>query len=54
MLELQRQQADAKIKQERAVLTIQARKEAETKKIQEEERKKAGSTTIMVDENLAV
>jgi uncharacterized membrane protein YqiK len=54
MLELQRQQADAEAKQEREVLTIRAREEAETKKIQEEERKKADSTTIMVDQDLAV
>jgi len=54
MLELKRQQADAEAKQEREVLTIRAREEAETKKIQEEERKKAGSTTIMVDQDLAV
>ncbi|MCK5830565.1 MAG: hypothetical protein KAH20_09705 [Methylococcales bacterium] len=54
MLELKRQQADAEAKQEREVLTIRAREEAETKKIQEEERKKAESTTIMVDQDLAV
>jgi uncharacterized membrane protein YqiK len=54
MLELQRQQADAEAKQEREVLTIRAREEAETMKIQEEERKKSESTTIMVDQNLAV
>ena len=54
MLELQRQQADAEAKQEREVLTIRAREEAETKKIQEEERQKADSTTIMVDQDLAV
>ena len=54
MLELKRQQADAEAKQEREVLTIRAREEAETKKIQEEERKKADSTTIMVDQDLAV
>ena len=54
MLELQRQQADAEAKQEREVLTIRAREEAETMKIQEEERKKSESTTIMVDQDLAV
>jgi len=54
MLELKRQQADAEAKQEREVLTIRAREEAETMKIQEEERKKAESTTIMVDQDLAV
>ncbi len=54
MLELQRQQADAEAKQEREVLTIRAREEAETKKVQEEERKKSDSTTIMVDQDLAV
>ncbi len=54
MLELQRQQADAEAKQEREVLTIRAREEAETMKVQEEERKKSESTTIMVDQDLAV
>lgn len=54
MLELKRQQADAEAKQEREVLTIRAREEAETMKIQEEERKKSESTTIMVDQDLAV
>ena len=54
MLELKRQQADAEAKQEREVLTIRAREEAETKKIQEEERKKSDSTTIQVNQDLAV
>ncbi|MCF6204678.1 MAG: hypothetical protein L3J59_13585 [Methylococcaceae bacterium] len=54
MLELKRQQADAEAKQEREVLTIRAREEAETMKIQEEERKKSESTTIRVDQDLAV
>src|SRR5690606_33125228 len=40
MLELARQQADAEARQEREIATIRAREESETKKVQEEERKK--------------
>ncbi len=54
MLELERQQKDAEARQAREVATIQAREEAETIKVQEEERKKAESTTIFVEQDLAV
>jgi len=54
MLELERQQADAEAKQAREVATVRAREDAETIRVQEEERKKAESTTINVDQDLAV
>ncbi|MCP4283528.1 MAG: hypothetical protein GY792_03615 [Gammaproteobacteria bacterium] len=54
MLELERQQADAEAKQAREVATVRAREDAETVRVQEEERKKAESTTIGVDQDLAV
>ncbi len=54
MLELERQQADAEAKQDREVATVQAREGAETVRVREEERKKAESTTISVDQDLAV
>lgn len=54
MLELERQQADAESKQAREVATVRAREDAETIRVQEEERKKAESTTISVDQDLAV
>ncbi|MDN3637706.1 hypothetical protein QWY82_02685 [Simiduia curdlanivorans] len=54
MLALERQQSDAEAKQEREIATIRAREEAETKKVQEEERLRAQSTTIQVDQDLAV
>ncbi|MGH1472566.1 MAG: hypothetical protein ACRBCS_15380 [Cellvibrionaceae bacterium] len=54
MLELERQQKDAEARQAREVATIRAREEAETLKVQEEERKKAESTTILVEQDLAV
>lgn len=54
MLELERQQADATAKQRREVATSIAREEAETRKIQEEERKKSESAVILVEQDLAV
>jgi len=54
MLELERQQSDAEAKQLREISTIRAREEAETKKVQEEERRKHESTTIEVEQDLAV
>jgi len=54
MLELERQQSDAEARQQREILSIRAREEAETKRIQEEERKKAEMTTLMVDQDLHV
>ena len=54
MLELERQQSDAEAKQKREIQTIIAREEAETKKVQEEERKKSAQATILTDQELAV
>ena len=54
MLALERQQADAEAKQQREIATIKAREEAETVKVQEEERQRAESTTIHVNQELAV
>ncbi len=54
MLELERQQAEAEEKQAREIASIKAREEAETLRIQEEERKKAESKTIQVNQELSV
>ena len=54
MLELERQQADAEAKQAREVATVIAREEAETLKIQEEERLKSETASIEVMRDLAI
>ena len=54
MLELERQQADAEAKQAREVASVIAREEAETLKIQEEERLKAETAAIEVARDLAI
>ena len=54
MLELERQEADAEAKQAREVATVVAREEAETLKIQEEERLKAETASIEVIRDLAI
>lgn len=54
MLELERQQADAEAKQAREVASVIAREEAETMKIQEEERLKAETASIEVVRDLAI
>lgn len=54
MLELEKQQKDAEARQAREIATIQAREQAETVKVQEEERKKEESTTISVEQDLSV
>ncbi len=54
MLALERQQIDAESKQEREIETVRAREQAETKKVQEEERLKADRATIETDEQLAI
>lgn len=54
MLELERQEADAEAKQAREVATVIAREEAETLKIQEEERLKAETASIEVVRDLAI
>ncbi len=54
ILELERQLADAEEHQKREVNSIKAREEAETKKIQEEERLKAEMAKIQTDEDILV
>jgi len=54
MLELERQQADAEAKQAREVSTVIAREEAETLKVQEEERLKAETAKIEVERDLSI
>ncbi len=54
MLELERQQADAEAKQKREISSVIARETAETRKIEEEERKKSETAVIMVEQDLAV
>ena len=54
MLELERQQADAEAKQAREVASVVAREEAETLKIQEEERLKAETAKIEVERDLSI
>lgn len=54
MLALERQQADAEAKQKREIATVVAREEAETLKVQEEERRKAETTKISVEQDLSV
>ena len=54
MLELERQQADAEAKQAREVATVIAREEAETMKVQEEERLKSETASIEVIRDLAI
>jgi len=54
MLELERQQADAEAKQAREVASVVAREEAETLKIQEEERLKSETASIEVVRDLAI
>jgi len=54
MLELERQEADAEAKQAREVASVIAREEAETIRIQEEERLKAESATIEVQQDISV
>ena len=54
ILELQRRQADAEIKQKREVETTKAREEAEISRVQSEERLRAMSSAIKTDEQLGV
>ena len=54
MLELERQQADAEAKQRREISSVIARETAETRKIEEEERKKSETAVIMVEQDLAI
>ncbi|WLP95018.1 flotillin family protein [Psychrobacter sp. M13] len=54
MLELERQQADAEAKQHREISSVRARETAETRKIEEEERKKSETAIISVEQDLAI
>ncbi|SLJ83726.1 hypothetical protein DABAL43B_0516 [Psychrobacter sp. DAB_AL43B] len=54
MLELERQQADAEARQHREISSVIARETAETRKIEEEERKKSETAVIMVEQDLAI
>jgi uncharacterized membrane protein YqiK len=54
ILELERQQADAEIKQQREVETMRARELAEIERVQAEERLKADGAAIRTDEQLGV
>jgi uncharacterized membrane protein YqiK len=54
ILELERQQAEAEAKQKREIESVQAREEAETAKIKEEERLKADRARIRTEEELSV
>ncbi|WP_327088691.1 SPFH domain-containing protein [Nonomuraea sp. NBC_01738] len=54
ILELQRRQTDAEIKQKREIDTMRAREEAETARVQAEERLKAQAANIKTDEQLGI
>ncbi len=54
ILELERRQADAEIKQKREIETIRAREEAEIERVRAEERLKADSAAIRTDEALGI
>ncbi|MEV6712270.1 flotillin family protein [Lentzea sp. NPDC051208] len=54
ILELERRQADAEIKQKRAIETARAQQEAETQKVQAEERLKANTAFIRTEEQLGI
>ncbi len=54
ILELERRQADAEVKQKREVETMRAREEAEIAKVQAEERLKANTAHIRTDEQLGI
>jgi len=54
LLSLERQEADAIAKQQREIETLKAREQAETLKVQQEERLKAEEARIKSDEEIAV
>nr|WP_062335666.1 hypothetical protein [Herbidospora sakaeratensis] len=54
ILELERRQADAEIKQKREVETMRAREEAEISRVRAEERLKAEAASIRTDEQIGV
>lgn len=54
VLEMERRQADAEIKQQREIDTVRAREEAETSRVQAEERLRAQTAHIKTEEALGV
>ncbi|WP_246290529.1 flotillin family protein [Lentzea indica] len=54
ILELERRQADAEIRQKREIETARAQQEAETQKVQAEERLKANTAFIRTEEQLGI
>ncbi|MFI7007781.1 flotillin family protein [Streptomyces sp. NPDC050145] len=54
ILELERRQADAEIKQKREIDTVRAREEAETARVMEEERLRAQGAFLVTEEKLGV
>ncbi|GGU29266.1 flotillin family protein [Lentzea flava] len=54
ILELERRQADAEIKQKREIETARAQQEAETQKVQAEERLKANTAFLRTEEQLGI
>lgn len=54
ILELERRQADAEIKQQREIATLRAREEAEVARVQEEERLRAQEAFLRTEEALGV
>ncbi|QKW34004.1 flotillin family protein [Actinomadura sp. NAK00032] len=54
ILELERRQADAELRQEREIETVRAREQAETERVKAEERLRAQTAHIRTDEQLGV
>ncbi|MFC5744468.1 SPFH domain-containing protein [Actinomadura rugatobispora] len=54
ILELERRQADAELKQQREIETVRAREQAEIERVQAEERLRAQSAHLRTDEQLGV
>lgn len=54
ILELERRRADAEAKQQREILTVKAREEAETHSVEAEERRRAELARIKADEEIAI
>ncbi|WP_173019658.1 flotillin family protein [Streptomyces alkaliphilus] len=54
VLELERRQADAEIRQQREIASVRAREEAEVARVQAEERLRAQTAAIKTDEQLGV
>ncbi len=54
ILELERRQADAELKQQREIATVRAREEAEAQRVQEEERLRAQAAFLKTEEVLGI